>query len=191
VLTFSKDGKNLFFSDQKTLQLWNIATGQKTPSPIAIKGLIARLYFTPDGKFMFAQLNRGVLEIWDFENAKKIGEYKSKAILFLSDLSRDGKVLALTGDDKGTVKLLDPGKGTVLKTLSTGLYSPDYLSFTPDSKRLIYGYDYLINVKDLETGQDLAQPLQVKFIGMTLSPNGREIATIHDDGSLKIWEIVG
>src|SRR5205807_1524128 len=91
-------------SDDKTIMLWNIATGK---SSSALKGHPARIWFlaiSADGKTLVSGSSDGTVKLWNTSTGQNTatltGTYGKPA------LTSDGRILA-TGKYRGEIQLWD------------------------------------------------------------------------------------
>lgn len=104
--------------------------------------------------------------------------------------SPDGKLLA-TGSWQGAVKLWDPERGALLRTLPD---APRIVSlrFSPDARSLVAcSHARGVLIFDLTTGasRSIARGHTEAVWDAEISPDGRLLATASGDQSVRIWEL--
>gem|GEM_PF-2302915 len=127
-----------------------------------------------------------------------------------SRFSPDGKYIATTANDH--IELWDVSRRRIVRKIPAAVFLPNYLSFSPDSKRLlapvgggvrtdklqdlgdltttVQGPPPQVRQWDIKTGVELA-----KFVGHSAlvrqaeySADGRFVATASEDHTARVWE---
>jgi WD40 repeat protein len=185
----SSDGQRLASgSDRdKKVTIWDTQTAQKI---LALECGVKELVFSPDGKRLASQPEKGEVKLWDAQTGQQLPTFKGPtAEINALAFSRDGHRLACAFEDKDkTVKVWDAQSGQQLLTLkdTEWVYG---LAFSPDGKRLLSasGFaDYgagrddhaVVKIWDIQTRQELLSVQEEsKFTCLALSPDGKRIAT--------------
>jgi WD40 repeat protein len=111
------------------------------------------LLYTPDGQQIISVSEDKTIRLWNASTGEMVRKFESQigdgyeGVLYASDLSPDGKLLAVAGDKVSTEKenyiiLIDIVKGTQVATATVG--SPDVINavgFVYDDKYLVSGSD--------------------------------------------------
>ncbi|NJN30928.1 MAG: WD40 repeat domain-containing protein [Synechococcales cyanobacterium RM1_1_8] len=191
-----------------TLALWNLDRGTRLITLLKPGSASAQaIAFSPDSKRIAAILANGQVQVWDTTTGNSLRTWKahSDSPRALA-ISPNGKWL-VTGSGDRTVKLWDLNSGKLLKTLSLGAGETQAsavqgLLISPASTRLAIATDRSIQLWDLPNGRLLKvalarSPLVADTLGtnlsqaMAFSPNGKSLATLDLDNSIKLWNTGG
>jgi WD40 repeat protein len=116
-VAFSPDGKTVAsVSDDKTVRLWDAATGAALQTLQGHKNWVRSVAFSPDGKTVASASNDKTVRLWDAATGTALQTLEGhtncvKSVAF----SPDGKTVASASDDK-TVRLWDAATGAALQT---------------------------------------------------------------------------
>ncbi|MCB1177790.1 MAG: TIR domain-containing protein, partial [Leptospiraceae bacterium] len=149
--------------------------------------------YSPNGKILASgSVDKRIL-IWDSSSGKKINSIelvKTGNVTSLS-FSPDGKILG-SGFQNGKIILWDIATGKEIKTLKSNNYSINTLVFHPiEENKIITGSnDKTIKIWDIESGSEMLSLKGHSGIVSTvsISPDGKLIASGSDDTIIKIWD---
>ncbi len=134
-VSFSPDGKTIAStSSDKTVKLWDIATGKEIKTLKGHSGVVRSVSFSPDGKMIASGSYDKTIRLWsiDGQTLKVLKGHNAE----VSNLGfcPDGQVIASASADN-TIKLwgLD---GKLIKSLAGHLSLIDSLDCSPDSKTI-------------------------------------------------------
>ena len=175
VITFSPDGKKLASGgyNNSTILLWDLETGNKlftftlTQKIIGISALV----FSENNKTLFSIGKAGHVVEWDIETGKEISKKQFDNSKSVVAFARDGKTF-VTGDAiTCKIRLGNTAEGSlsdvfrVKSNLSLGNTVTKLFGGNPKEKK---------EHKGVET--------------LTFSPDGKTIASAHDDNMIRLWD---
>ena len=147
-VAFSPDGKLAATgSADKTIKLWEVATGREIRSYLGSVGTVHQLAFRPDGKHLASFDAEYKLKLWDVESSKEIHTIELADDEILSVVfSPDGK-LVVTGTEKNHAILWDLATGNEIRR-----YKPDTADIVMQKR---FGYPTAQTVDISKDGKQL------------------------------------
>jgi hypothetical protein len=130
---------------------------------------------------------RGVL-LWDLKNNKLAKEYSlhSTKICNVSICSRAKRVLSVSTD--GDTYIWDIEKDLCIRTLKERSRRLLYRGLSPNGKQIISLTDE-ISVWDVDCGMDVFRQPTDNAWCISLSSDGKKLATGHEDNHIRIWDV--
>jgi WD40 repeat protein/uncharacterized caspase-like protein len=195
-LAFTSDSKLLASgSVDKTIVLWDPATGNQLRALKEHTGTVNSVAFSPDDKQLASGSADNTIKIWDVASGR-VKQTLAGHTLYVSSVAftPDGKMLA-SGSGDQSVKLWDLAAGREVRTLVVGPASfagiPVSVAFSRDGKMLATGAQ-LVKLWDVKSGNE------IRTIKVTESnnPMERPIAFSYDGkvlatggGGVKLWDL--
>jgi WD40 repeat protein/tRNA A-37 threonylcarbamoyl transferase component Bud32 len=192
-VAFSPDGSRLASgSDDKTVKVWDTATGQLVHTLEGHHDAVWSVTFSPDGSRLASAHFDGTVSIWDTATGQKILDLKGHPGWATSAaFSPDGTRFA-SGSGKGPVMVWDAKSGEVVYTLKGHHGSVWSVAFgPPDGSRLASAHlDGTVSIWDMATGQEV---LTLKghtdeVWGLAFSRDGHRLASASLDRTVRIWD---
>jgi len=199
-LAISPDGQLLAIATDKTVQLWDMATGQPRGAPLELGETVNATLFSPDGSLLAASSKVGITRLWNPLTGQAIGpplqlegtrcEPSTYRVRRSAAFSSDGKLLA-TALSNGIVLVWETDTG---KLHEQPIYHDgEVLSvdFSPDGKLLATGIrKTTAHLWNVTTGQPHCPPLHHRgwVEKVTFSPDGKLLATAGSNGTTCLWE---
>lgn len=209
-LAFSPDGHYLAAGTHTSmLKLWDISNPQD-PLPVELKGIetfregINAIQFSADGKYLFAGDWEATIQIWHLPDAQPIQILRDSFASSFIASPNEKHIAYLDSHNITRLVFLDllPLLNSEIRSTTAPYVVEDYywksaLSFSPDSKVMIWGKNYnygelgTIQLWDVENKQGLGNleghKLPVMFL--SFSPDGQFIISSGYDGTIRLWGV--
>jgi WD40 repeat protein/serine/threonine protein kinase len=193
-VAFSLDGRRLASgSRDKTVKIWDSATGKELLSLKGHTEAVMSVAFSPNGQRLASGSWDKTVKIWDSVIGKELLSLKGHTGIVLSvAFSPDGQRLA-SGSQDMMVKIWDSATGKELLSLGHAGEVAS-VAFSPDGRQLASGSnDGGVELWDSAIGKKLFS-LQKgptdSVRSVAFSPDGRRLASGSNDKTVKIWDSV-
>jgi WD40 repeat protein/predicted Ser/Thr protein kinase len=178
-------------SDDATVKLWDVATGQERLTLRGLTGPVPCLAFSPDGQTLATGSNDHPIQLWDVATGQARTDLKGVvAQLQALAFSPDGKTVAATSN--WMIKLWDVATGQEQAVLPGNGPMTNALAYSPDGKLLASGgNDQTVKLWDVETGQEIARlgGHGTYVVSVAFSPDGATLASGGVNGLVKFWDV--
>lgn len=177
-------------SRDETVRLWNLATGEATAILHGHAGPVFGVTFSRDGRRFATGDFSGIIKVWDADTGKEIRTFHGTVIR--AALSPDGKRLAFTAAEAGTIEVRDVDTGEeVLAPFPAHAGPVMALAFSPDGMRLVTSsWDWTAAVWDAATGRRLLTFAGHRHavVAAEFSADGSRLVTASWDKTAKLWD---
>jgi tetratricopeptide (TPR) repeat protein len=192
-VAFSAHGRLLASgSDDKTIKLWDVASGAPKQTLTEHESSVYSVAFSPDGRVLASGSHDYTIKLWDVASgALKKTLSGHEAPVHSVAFSPDGHLLASTGHDK-TIKLWDVASRALKQTLRGHRDFVFTVAFSPDGLVVASGSDdktvKLWDVPSGEVKQALIGHTDVVW-SVAFSPDGLVLASGSWDKTIKLWDV--
>ena len=192
-------------SEDKTLRLWDIESGQCQDVISPDSDMIWSVAFSPDDRFALFGCQNNTVQIWDIKS--KVSRHVLKghtsavrSVIFSSDGRR-----VLSGSEDKTMRLWDLESGQCLKLFEGHTDKVRSLAFCPDNRRVLSGSeDKTMRLWDVESGEclNILEGHSGVVGSVALSPDGRSALSgsgsdrsalsgsgSDDGGTIRLWDL--
>ncbi|HKI17804.1 MAG TPA: WD40 repeat domain-containing protein, partial [Isosphaeraceae bacterium] len=187
-LAVTGDGRVVSGSDDGTVKLWDLNSGQEQSTLSGHGGRVRALAVTGDGRVVSGSYD-GTVKVWDLNSGQEQstlsghgGRVRALAV------TGDGRVVS--GSDDGTVKVWDLNSGQEQRTLSGHGGGVRALALTGDGRVVTGSDDGTVKVWDLASGHEeralSGHGGRVRALAMT--GDGRVVSG-SSDGTVKVWDL--
>lgn len=192
-VAISPDGKTIVSSGgDRTVKLWNFATGKQISSLNAYSQQVNVVAISPDGKTLVSGSDDNTIKIWNLATRKQIRTLTghSDSVHALA-ISADSETL-VSGSDDNTIKIWDLATGEQIRTLVGHTFWVRSLAISPNGVILASGsFDKTIKIWNLTKGYSI-RTLEGNYQTVTavaISPDGKTLASGSRDRTIKLWNL--
>ena len=183
-------GRLAWQGDDKTVKIWDAASGQEL---LALRGSVASLAFSPNGKRLATECDDEAVRIWDAVSGRELISLRGKSGgVWRAAFSPDGRRLATAYWD-GTVKIWDAATGQDLLTFRGHNAPVSDVVFSLDGHRLATAsWDKTAKIWDAVTGRELLalRGHAARVNSVAFAPDGSRVATLGSSAEVRIWDAV-
>jgi WD40 repeat protein len=191
-------GRAISGSDDKTLRLWDLATGACLKVLEGHTDDVNAVSITPDGERAISGGRDKTLRVWDLAAGEclKVLEGHTSYVQAVAITPDGGRAVSGSSDD--TLRLWDLATGECLKVLKGHTDIVSAVSITPDGRRAVSGSrginqrsDNTLRLWDLTTGECLKvlEGHTNWVFAVSITPDGVQAVSGGSDNTLRLWDL--
>ncbi|CAD6446227.1 e13f86a5-3efc-43ce-a537-5658ff5fbd22 [Sclerotinia trifoliorum] len=191
-IAFSPDGTKVASgSRDKTIRLWDTATGESLQMLEGHLDSVNSIAFSPDGTKVASGSDDQTIRLWDTATGESLQMLEGHSHWVTSiAFSPDGTKVASGSLDK-TIRLWDTTTGESFETLEGHSDWVNSIAFSPDGTKVASGSpDQTIRLWDITTGESF-QTLEGhsdSVNSIAFSPDGTKVASGSPDKTIRLWD---
>jgi WD40 repeat protein/uncharacterized caspase-like protein len=200
-VALSSDGRTAATAgEDRTIKLWDVASGRLVRTLIGHSESISAVVFSPDGTLVASASRDGTAVLWEVSTGGLMRRFEEKnrsgvsmAVKSLA-FSPDGRAI-LTGSmrvssDEKQIRLWGTQNGQLIAGFESSS-QVEAVAFSPDGQQVLFAGDKTIQLLDLNTGRTVRTFVGHRQIisSIAFSPNGRYVAsTSWGDHTIRLWD---
>jgi WD40 repeat protein len=188
----SPDGETLVSGCfDKTIKLWNLATGELLDSLTASEAVLA-IAFHPEKPILACGYVDGCIAIWNLseKTVSCIGKHSSYNVSMSVAFSPDGRAIASGSDDRN-VKIWELESGQLLHNFKQAR-GVNVIAFSPDGQFLASGSSgNIVKLWNPTTGEQVGELVghSQDINTIAFSPDGENLISGSSDMTVKLWSV--
>jgi WD40 repeat protein len=189
-VAFTPDGRGALSGDDRTLQLWDVATGRVVRTFKGHSAAVNSVAFSPDGLSVLSGSDDNTIKLWDRASGRLVRTFEGHSAQVKSvAFSHDGRSVLSGGWDK-TLRLWEAATGRLMRTIEGHSHAIESVALSPDGRSALTGSGRWALLLDVATGR-LVHTFEgsgwVKSVAFL--PGGTGVLVGSSVG-LNVWDLV-
>ncbi|ETO05236.1 G-protein beta WD-40 repeats containing protein [Reticulomyxa filosa] len=186
------DSKIVSTSEDKTIRIWDVASGKQIRTFRGHDDFIYYAEFSLDGNTIVSCSYDRTIRLWNMKSGKEIMKLEIHLYtpMYVS-FSSDGKYI-VSGSSDNIVRLWNANSGKEIKTFEGHLGYAWDVHFSPNNQMILSSSnDKTIILWDIKSGKQLKQfkGHSERILSAKFSPCGQYIISCSHDKTIRIWDI--
>jgi len=200
----ASDGAKVATSRDKTINVWDLGTGEELLTLSGHQNPIISLVISLDGTKIISGCQEGIIKVWDLSTGKELVTLNSRqqGIIGSLAITSDCKKIIFIDTSGGfipfiTIKVWDLDTGKELLTFNSHHSTISSLIITPNNQYVISsgldsnGLDHTIKIWHLDTGECLTSFINdCPITCCAIYPDGKKVIAGDEAGLLHFLELV-
>jgi WD40 repeat protein/tRNA A-37 threonylcarbamoyl transferase component Bud32 len=185
----SPDGNTVASSNNGTIQLWSLSTGQAISTLFGHENRVNAIAINPNGKILASGSDDNTIKLWNLDNGQEIRILTGhKAPISTLAISPDGQILISGSDDK-TIKLWNLTTREEIRSIRGHTAGIRTVAFSPDGKTIAAGSFDTVKLWDSQTGREIGTfGERGQITTIAFSPDGKYLVS-GSNNNIKIWNL--
>ena len=187
------DGRHVVSaSDDKTLKVWELASGRPVATLRGHTLAVAACAVTPDGRHAVSASEDKTLKVWELASGRAVATLQGHThYVTACAVTPDGRHVVSASQDH-TLKVWELASGRAA-TLEGHTYYMTACAVTPDGRHMVSASkDKTLKVWDLTSRRAVAtfQGHVHDVTACAVTPDGRQVVSASTNNMLRVWELI-
>jgi WD40 repeat protein len=190
VITFSPDSQLLAGGlADNSVRIWRTSDGELLQTMTWHTEPVVDVKFSPDGKEVLSASGDGTARLWNVSDGELLATFSSSENIYREQVvafSHDGQLVGFSSDDTMCVWHVADQKQLwcLSDTPSTSI------AFSPDSSEIAVVNLGIVRILSAKTGKGIKtfDGQMNGIVAYAINPQTGDIATVSDDGIIRIWD---
>ncbi len=179
-------------SSDKTLRVWELATGECVRILEGHTDTVSAVTVTPDGRFAISGSSDKTLRVWELATGECVRVLEGHADwVYAVAVTPDGR-FAISGSSDKTLRVWELATGKCVRILEGHTETVNAVAVTPDGRFAISGSsDKTLRVWKLATGEcvHILEGHTSSIDAVAVTTDGRFAISGSDDTTLRVWDL--